>query len=78
MFTIIDNQVYFETTDFLVGMTKEATNAWRWAFSEAITEDTPEDIWHLVREQSIVSYCTSKGSVSFDADDFIYGDAPWQ
>lgn len=70
MFTIQNGMIYFETAELIVCMTEEATKAWRWAFAEAITEDTPEDIWHIVEEQEIVSYCTSKGSVSFDADDF--------
>lgn len=51
--------------------TREATEAHQYALEKGITSDTEQEIIDIVLEQEIVSYCTSKGCVSFDVNDLV-------
>lgn len=57
-------------------LTQEAIERIEWANNKGITVDyTPEEIAEIIEEQEIVSFCTPKGTVSFDVDDLTYATA---
>lgn len=49
--------------------TRKAYETYLNALSKGLTKDTEEEIIQIILEQEIVSYCTSKGCVSFDYND---------
>jgi len=56
-------------------LTKEAREALTWAMENGVIlpgQETEESIIQTVEDQEIVSFCTSKGTVSFDIHDVIY------
>ena len=50
---------------------KTAMEAYEWAVDNGICDDPIEDIIDIVMDQEVVSYCTSKGSVTFDIYDVV-------
>ena len=50
-------------------LNKDAKKAYFKALKQGIVEDSIEEIVAIVEIQEIVSYCTSKGCVSFDDSD---------
>lgn len=50
-------------------LNREALEAYDWAFDLGIVDDTVEEIVQIVLDQEIVSYCSDKGTVSFDVYD---------
>ena len=56
-------------------LTKEARDALAWAIDNGVIssgQETEESIIKTVENQEIVSFCNSKGTVSFDIHDVIY------
>ena len=50
---------------------QEAQEAYDWAFDLGIVDDTVDKIVEIVLDQEIVSYCSDKGTVSFDVYDLV-------
>jgi len=55
-----------------MNLTNESLKALDQARVNGICEDTEQEIIDIVLEQEIVSYCTSKGCVSFDVHDVVF------
>jgi hypothetical protein len=51
-------------------VSKEARKAWSKGVKDGTINDTMDEIYDIVREQEVVSYCSSKGSYTFDIYDF--------
>ena len=51
-------------------VSKEARKAWSKGVKDGTINDTMDEIYNIVREQEVVSYCSSKGSYTFDIYDF--------
>jgi hypothetical protein len=56
-------------------LTKEARGALVWAIENGVIDpgqQTEKSIIETVEDQEIVSFCTAKGTVTFDIHDVIY------
>ena len=48
---------------------RKAFEAYQYGVERGIVSDTESEIINIILRQEIVSYCTSKGCVSFDYND---------
>ena len=50
-------------------LNKEALASYNKAFNQGIVSDTVKEIVETLNNQDVVSYCTSKGCITFDHGD---------
>lgn len=48
---------------------QEALEAYEYGVDQGIVDDTMDEIIQIVLDQEIVSYCSEKGTISFDVYD---------
>lgn len=53
-----------------MNMSTQSAEAYAKGVKDGTIDDSIEEIYNIVLDQEIVSYCSSKGSYSFDIYDF--------